>query len=211
MGEIDPDILAALDPHTLLAAYAQGAFPMVEDGQLLWFSPQFRGLLPMDGSLHVPRSLRRTIRRGRFDCTLNHCFERVVRLCGEREEGTWISPEMAAAYAELHRRELAVSFETWRSGQVGEGDPAGGLYGVALGRAFFGESMFHRVTDAGKVALVASVEFLRARGFTLYDVQWLTPHLARFGAFEAPREEYLERLADALDGPGRQSSSCSRM
>ncbi|MFP4106584.1 MAG: leucyl/phenylalanyl-tRNA--protein transferase [Phycisphaerae bacterium] len=194
-------ILGQLGPEILLNCYANGIFPMVEDGQLYWFSPDPRGVLPMDGSLHVPRRLRRTLRGPKFQTTRNVCFERVMRCCATcgtgRDQGTWISPEMISAYAQLHELGFAVSFETWHAGRVDDGNPVGGLYGVAIGKAFFGESMFHTVTDAGKMALVRSVEFLRQEGFRLYDIQWTTPNLKRYGAYEISRHEYLRRLAEA--------------
>jgi leucyl/phenylalanyl-tRNA--protein transferase len=196
----DPDILAALTPRNLVAAYAQGVFPMVEEGELMWFSPKVRGLLPLGDRFHVSRRLRRTVRRGRFSCTIDRRFEAVMRLCAERPGGepTWISSEMRIAYGRLHKLGIAHSIEAWPAGAAGEGEPVGGLYGVALGGAFFGESMFHTASDAGKVALVHGVEHLRSRGFAIYDVQWLTPNLTRFGAYELPREEYLRQLAAAL-------------
>ncbi|NLF29746.1 MAG: leucyl/phenylalanyl-tRNA--protein transferase [Planctomycetes bacterium] len=196
----DSDILAALEGDTLLTAYANGIFPMVDQGELLWFSPDPRGLLPLDERFHVSRSLQRTIRRGRYVCTVNRAFRRVVGLCGERGDGgpTWISPEIAIAYTRLHLLGFAHSVEAWPAGEVGCGEPVGGLYGVSLGGAFFAESMFHRRTDAGKVALVHLIERLRRRGFVLCDVQWTTDNLRRFGAFDLPRDEYLALLAQAV-------------
>jgi len=197
---VDPDILNELSPPNLVLAYAQGLFPMVERGRLMWFSPDPRGVMPLDDRFHVPRRLARTIRGGRFVCTLDRCFDEVVRLCAERPGGepTWISPEMRVAYGRLHELGLAHSFEAWPAGAAGAGAPAGGLYGVALGGAFFGESMFHRQTDAGKIALVHSVERLRRCGFVLYDVQWTTDDLSRHGAYEMHRDEYLALLAEAI-------------
>ena len=161
------------------------------DGRIRWYAPGPRAVIPLD-AFHVPRSLRQTVRKSVFEVTVNADFPGVIRACAEREE-TWISAEIERAYTELHRLGLAHSVEAWRAGQL-----AGGLYGVALGGAFFGESMFSRETDASKVALVALVERLRARGFVLLDTQFLTPHLARFGAVEIPRAEYERRLAEAL-------------
>jgi len=200
MGEIDPDILAALSPQVLVAAYSQGVFPMVCDGELLWFSPERRGLMPLDERFHVSRRLRRTIHSGRFECTIDACFPAVMDLCAEdrQPDGTWISPEMKVAYGRLHRAGLAHSVEAWPAGQVGCGAPAGGLYGVTLGAAFFAESMFHQVTDAGKVALVHVIEHLGRRGFLFCDVQWTTDNLRRFGAYDVPREQYLALLGRAL-------------
>jgi leucyl/phenylalanyl-tRNA--protein transferase len=177
----------------LIRAYCAGVFPMADgrDGPLGWYAPDPRAVMPLE-TFHVPRSLRRTIAHGVFELRISTAFTAVMRACAEREE-TWISEEIVFAYSELHRLGLAHSVETWQEGEL-----VGGLYGVALGGAFFGESMFSRVTDASKVALVALVERLRERDFTLLDVQYLTPHLARFGAVEIPRREYERRLASAL-------------
>jgi len=196
---VNEDILGVLTPGNLAMAYAHGVFPMVEDGELLWFSPDPRGLMPIDELFHVSRRLRRTIRSGRLACTIDRCFDRVVAACAAREgEPTWISPEIRLAYDRLHRLGLAHSVETWRAGSVGRGAPVGGLYGVTLGGAFFAESMFHTVTDAGKVALVHLVERLSARGFRLCDVQWFTENLRRFGAYEVSRAEYLAAVTEAI-------------
>jgi leucyl/phenylalanyl-tRNA--protein transferase len=165
-------------------------------GRIAWYRPDPRAVMPLD-AFHVPRSLRQTMRKGVFTVTVNRDFPGVIEACAEREE-TWISKEIVRAYTELHRFGLAHSVETWRHGRL-----AGGLYGVALGGAFFGESMFSRKTDASKVALVALVERLRERGFALLDTQFLTEHLARFGAVEIPRQEYERRLAAALALPIR--------
>ena len=168
------------------------------DGRAIrWYAPDPRAVIPLD-AFHVPRSLQQTIRKGIFEVTVNADFPGVIRACAERGEETWISREIERAYTELHALGLAHSVECWKEDRL-----AGGLYGVALGGAFFGESMFSRETDASKVALVALVERLRARGFTLLDVQYLTPHLARFGAVEIPRAEYERRLAAALALPRR--------
>lgn len=181
-----------LTPEVLVAAYAQGIFPMDVDGEIQWFSPDPRTIIPLNG-LHVSRRLARTCRSGRFEIRMNTAFEAVMRGCALRDEGTWISQEIIEAYTRLHRSGLAHSVETWQDGEL-----AGGLYGVALGGAFFGESMFHYRTDASKVALVAAVERLRARGYALFDVQLTTSHLARFGAIEIPRRVYLARLRRAI-------------
>jgi leucyl/phenylalanyl-tRNA--protein transferase len=205
MDQPDPDIMAWLRPEILISAYAQGMFPMVQDGELMWFRPKRRGLMPLDERFHISRSLARTIARGRLVCTIDRSFDDVVRLCAERPDGlqTWISPEILLAYARLHELGLAHSIEAWPAEQAGRGEPVGGLYGVALGGAFFGESMFHTVTDAGKVALVYCVEHLRRRGFALLDIQWITPNLRRFGAYELPHERYVELLREAIDTPVR--------
>jgi leucyl/phenylalanyl-tRNA--protein transferase len=186
-----------IDTSVLIAAYAQGIFPMSlgeeTGGEIGWFSPDPRGIIPID-TLTVSRRLARVIRQKRFDVRVDTAFEAVMRACAsDREEGTWISEEIIESYVALHRRGLAHSVETWREGRL-----VGGLYGVHLGSAFFGESMFHTETDASKVALVALVERLRANGFTLLDTQWITPHLAQFGAIEIPKAEYLERLSQAI-------------
>jgi len=166
----------------------------VEDGQIGWFSPDPRGILPLE-SFHVPTRLARVVRSQQFQVTVNRAFEAVMRACADRpDSGTWISEEIFQSYVALHRLGLAHSVETWQ----GE-DLAGGLYGVHLGGAFFGESMFHRVRDASKVALVSLVDRLQRRGFRLLDTQWVTPHLEQFGAIEIPRREYLARLKKALE------------
>lgn len=197
---VDPDILDVLSPRNLAGAYAHGLFPMVERGLLMWFSPDPRGVMPLDDRFHVSRRDARTIRSGRFACTLDGCFDEVVRLCAERPGGepTWISEEMRIAYGRLHELGLAHSFEVWPAGAAATGAPVGGLYGVTLGGAFFGESMFHTQIDAGKIALVHSVERLRRCGFVLYDVQWTTDNLSRFGAYDVDRDEYLALLAEAI-------------
>lgn len=177
-----------------------------DESRILWFSPDPRGLLPLDERFHISRRLMRTIRQGRFVCTLNADFAGVMCACAQRKEGTWITPEFLAAYSQLRELGLAHSVEAW---VARDGRPdfaaglAGGLYGVAIGKAFFAESMFHRVTDAGKVALVALIERLRERGFLLCDTQWLTPNLARFGGFELSRRRYLALLKKAVSQPAR--------
>ena len=184
-----------LDPETLLSAYAQGAFPMADRfGVIRWFTADPRGVFPLD-TFHVPQTLRQVVRQGRFEVRVNHAFEKVMRACAKRrDDGTWINDELVAAYVRLHRLGFAHSVECWRDGQL-----AGGLYGVSLGAAFFGESMFHRQTDASKVALVHLVERLRERGYELLDTQASTPHLRQFGCVDVPAEEYLRRLRRALE------------
>ena len=187
-----------IEPALLVHAYRQGIFPMaMEDEAIGWFSPDPRGILPLD-AVHVSSRLARVIRSGRFEVVVDRDFEAVMRACAAgREEGTWISEDIIASYVALHQEGMAHSVETWRAGRL-----VGGLYGVHLGGAFFGESMFHVETDASKVALVALVTRLRDRGFSLLDIQWVTPHLATFGAIEIPRTDYLARLARALGQPG---------
>ena len=183
-----------IDPALLVRACREGVFPMaLEDGSIGWFSPDQRGIVPLD-AFHVPARLARVLRQGRFETSADRDFEGVMRACAERPgEGTWINAEILETYLALHRLGLAHSIEVWRGGEL-----AGGLYGVHLGGAFFGESMFHRVTDASKVALAALVDRLERRGFLLLDVQWVTPHLEQFGAIELPRQAYLARLKRAL-------------
>jgi leucyl/phenylalanyl-tRNA---protein transferase len=183
-----------LRPERLLAAYRQGIFPWYNEGDpICWWSPDPRAIFELDG-LRVSRRLARTLRSERFGVTFDRAFNEVLRGCADRPgEGTWITPEMSAAYQELHRLGHAHSVEVWQ-GEV----LAGGLYGVAVGGLFAGESMFTRVRDASKVALVFLVQRLRERGFRLFDIQLLTEHTARLGAIEIPRAEYLRRLAEAL-------------
>lgn len=181
-----------LTPDVLISAYAQGIFPMGVEGQIQWFSPDPRAILPLNG-FRCSKTLRQTVRSDKFEIRIDTSFREVMLACGERGEGTWIMPELVRAYGRLARLGLAHSVEAWQGGQL-----VGGLYGVALGGAFFGESMFHHVRDASKVALVALVERMKTRGYTLMDIQYLTPHLESFGAVEIPREDYLSRLAAAL-------------
>jgi leucyl/phenylalanyl-tRNA--protein transferase len=183
-----------LSPSLLVAAYRAGYFPMaMDDGEIQWFSPDPRGILPLDG-LHVSRRLRRVVRSGRLVVTIDRAFRDVMLACAaDRDEGTWIDQTIVEGYVAMHDAGLAHSVEVWDQSRL-----AGGLYGVALGGAFFGESMFHRVTDASKVALVALVDRLRLRGFQLLDTQWLTPFLETLGGVDVPRDEYLERLQAAL-------------
>ena len=182
----------------LVSAYASGWFPMaVDEGDIRWYSPDPRGIIPLE-SFHVPRRLARVIRRDVFTIEINRDFESVIRACAstardDDEGGTWIDDEIIASYCALHEAGLAHSVEAWQNDRL-----VGGLYGVALRGAFFGESMFHHVRDASKVVLAALVERLRARGFTLLDVQWVTPHLEQFGAIEVSRDRYLEMLTDSL-------------
>lgn len=183
-----------IDPALLVRAYREGVFPMaLEDGDIGWFSPDPRGILPLD-TFHVSSRLARVIRHGRFEVAVDRAFEDVMRACAERPgEGTWISEEILDSYIALYRLGLAHSVEVRIEDTL-----VGGLYGVHLGGAFFGESMFHRVTDASKIALVALVDRLARGGFSLLDIQWVTPHLRQFGAIEIPRKEYLASLRRAL-------------
>ena len=173
----------------LLHAYRNAVFPMaMESGEIAWFSPDPRAVIPIDDGFHVPHGLRRTLRRDAFEIRIDTRFEEVMRRCAQRDE-TWINEEILESYVNLHHLGHAHSVEAWRDGQL-----AGGLYGVAIGGAFFGESMFHEVPDASKVALHALVMRMRARGFSLLDTQWITPHLRLFGATEISRREYQVRL-----------------
>lgn len=182
-----------LAPGTLLSAYRAGIFPWPDaSGTLLWWSPDPRAILPLDG-MHVSRTLRRTQRRGQLRVTVDVACGDVIRGCAAREVGTWITPEILAAYVHLHELGWVHSVEVW------DGDVlAGGLYGVAVGGLFAAESMFHRVRDASKVALAALVDRLRDHGFALLDVQLTTAHLRSLGVVEIPRAAYLARLAGAL-------------
>lgn len=180
---------------TLVEAYAGGWFPMaVAPGEIRWYSPDPRGVIPLD-SFHVPRRLARAVRGNRFEIRVDTAFRDVIVACSKREDadGNWIDQEIIDSYVNLHALGRAHSVEAWQDGTL-----AGGLYGVALGGAFFGESMFHHVADASKAALVALVERLRGRGFTLLDTQWVTDHLLQFGAIEIPRRRYLRLLDQAL-------------
>jgi leucyl/phenylalanyl-tRNA---protein transferase len=215
-----------LSPQLLVRAYAQGLFPMARSrhGPIDWYSPDPRAILPLSppAAFHVSHSLRQKLRRGEFLITRDLAFERVICACSQPrvyEESTWINPAIIRAYTGLHRLGLAHSVEAWTRPE-GPSPPcqtgaeqsvealaaqgcvlAGGLYGVALGGAFFGESMFSRATDASKVCLVYLVEHLRRQGYVLLDAQIVNPHMQQFGVVEIPRAEYLRRLADALALP----------
>ena len=182
-----------LSLSVLRAAYADGWFPMGEKGTRLieWFSPDPRGVLPLT-AFHVPARLGRTLRARRFEIRVDTAFAAVMAACAERDD-TWISDVIRETYAAMHLAGQAHSVECWREGRL-----VGGLYGVALGGAFFGESMFHVETDASKVALAALVDRLRVRQYQLLDLQWVTPHLAQFGAVEIRRGRYLQALREAL-------------
>lgn len=190
--------LFRLTPEILLAAYAGGVFPMAEtadDPELFWVDPRRRGILPLD-AFHVPRRLRRVVRHGGFVIRCDTAFEDVIRGCAEATEkrpNTWINEEIVQLYAALFARGAAHSVESWFEGML-----VGGLYGVSLGAAFFGESMFSRVSEASKVALVHLVARLRLGGYRLLDTQFLTAHLTRFGGIEISRARYHRLLAEAL-------------
>lgn len=181
-----------LTAKLLISAYAHGIFPMGVDGTLQWFDPDPRAIIPLD-TFHVPKTLAQLCRKNTFEIRVNAAFHDVMLACADRKDGSWITDEIIRAYVRLHRLGVAHSVECWKKGKL-----AGGLYGVALGGAFFGESMFHHERDASKVALVALVNRMRERGYTLLDTQFMTEHLARFGAMDIPRRTYHRRLAAAL-------------
>lgn len=186
----------ALTPDLLLSAYAAGVFPMSEgrdQPEIFWVDPHYRGVLPLDG-LHISRSLAKRMRRGGYTATLDADFAGVLDGCADRED-TWINAEIRRQYLLLHRLNHAHSLEIWQDGAL-----AGGVYGVTLGAAFFGESMFSRATDGSKLALAHLVDHLRRTGFALFDTQFLTDHLASLGAVEISRAAYRQRLATALHG-----------
>ena len=186
-----------LTPDLLLHAYAQGLFPMAnEHGDVYWYSPDPRAVIPLDERFHVSKNLKRTIRKGTFDITVDESFEEVIRECAAPAPGrteTWISEEIIGVYCDLHRLGHGHSLECRIDGTL-----VGGLYGVVVGGAFFGESMFSRISDASKVALVYLVNRLREGGFRMLDTQFVTDHLIGFGAYEIPRKTYIRQLAEAL-------------
>lgn len=189
-----------IPPDLLLRAYSTGVFPMAEsadDPEVFWVQPEMRGVIPLH-AFHIPKSLAKIVRQGRFEIRFDHDFLAVIDACAEQREerpSTWINAPIRESYAELFRRGHCHTVEAWRQGHL-----VGGLYGVSLGRAFFGESMFSRETDASKVCLVHLVERLRQRGFVLLDTQFTTEHLKRFGAIDVPRQRYEQLLADAVSG-----------
>lgn len=189
---------AALEPDLLLRAYATGVFPMSEsadDPEIFWVRPDVRGIIPLD-TFHVPASLAKTIRKGVFEIRINTAFVEVMKGCAEEKDSrpsTWINETIINAYSSLFRHGHCHSVEAWYHDEL-----VGGLYGVSLGAAFFGESMFSRMTDASKVCLVYLVAHLKAKGFVLLDTQFTTEHLKRFGAVDVPRRKYEKMLAAAL-------------
>jgi leucyl/phenylalanyl-tRNA--protein transferase len=188
----------AITPEILLRAYSAGLFPMAEsadDPDIYWVQPELRGMIPLD-DFHVSRSLAKTIRARPFDIRFNTAFEQVIEACAEATDDrptTWINPLILTLYKELHRMGYTHSVEAWQGDQL-----VGGLYGVSLGSAFFGESMFSRRTDASKICLVYLVERLKEKGFTLLDTQFTTEHLKTFGAIDVPRKQYEKLLAKAM-------------
>lgn len=184
-----------IDSDLLLQGYRLGVFPMaMEDDSIAWFSPDPRGIIPLE-TFHLPHGLRRAWRDQTFQIRIDSRFKEVICGCAERED-TWINHEIIESYERLHELGHAHSVEAWSNGKL-----TGGLYGVAIGGAFFGESMFHRETNASKIALVGLVERLRAHKFALLDTQWLTPHLQQFGATQISRSHYLKLLHRAVDLP----------
>jgi leucyl/phenylalanyl-tRNA--protein transferase len=181
----------------LVQAYLSGSFPMAdpeEGNQIYWHTPETRGLIPLDDTFKVPKNLMRLYKKEKFELTINRAFLEVIEQCSLLRQGdTWISEEIIDVYTEMHKLGLAHSFEVWLDGEL-----VGGLYGVAIGKAFFGESMFHKVTDASKIALVFLVEFLKEQNFQLLDCQYLNPHLLQFGAYEVTQEDYLLRLQEVI-------------
>ncbi len=186
-----------LTPEILIQAYASGSFPMADpddDNHIYWHTPQMRGIIPLDDRFKVSKNLKRLYKKDTFDLYINRNFSQVIDHCKSlREDDTWISEEIQEAYKELHAQGFAHSFEVYKEGKL-----VGGLYGVSIGKAFFGESMFHLVTDASKVALVFLVEFLREHHFLLLDTQYLNPHIAQFGAYEISHAEYIKLLRRAI-------------
>lgn len=187
----EPELNVAL----LLRAYRNGIFPMAVDdrGTVGWFSPDPRALIPLDDRFHIAHGLKRTLKKQRMQVTMDRDFAQVIRACATTHGSTWISEEILRVYTELHEKGYAHSVEARIEGRL-----VGGLYGVHIGGAFFGESMFHWETDASKVALVGLVEHLRQKNFVLLDTQWITPHLVQFGTYLLPRDEYLRLLHQAL-------------
>ncbi|MDA7643859.1 leucyl/phenylalanyl-tRNA--protein transferase [bacterium] len=182
-----------IEPAFLLQAYGQGLFPMgMDDGEIGWFSPDPRGIFPLD-AFHVPHGLKRFLKKSPFEIRFNTRFRDVMIGCADREP-TWIDDTVLESYCRLHDLGFAHSVETWEGEKL-----VGGLYGVSLGAAFFGESMFSRVSNASSAALVALVDHLNLCGFMLLDTQWTTPHLKRFGALELPRAAYLRQLERAVE------------
>ena len=183
-----------LTAERLLEAYPKGIFPWTEN-PVTWWSPDPRGILPLD-RLHLPRRLERTMRGGKFKFTVNQAFQEVIEGCARPAPGreqSWIGPAFLKAYTELHQRGYASSYEAWQNDRL-----VGGLYGVKLGKFFAGESMFHRVRDASSAALAFAAKVLKEESCQLFDLQMVTPHTARFGAVEIPRNDYLERLKSAF-------------
>jgi leucyl/phenylalanyl-tRNA---protein transferase len=192
--------MSSITPQILLKAYAAGVFPMAEnadDPALYWVEPEERGIIPLD-AFHIPRSLRKTIRQQPYEIRVDTAFNDVIRLCAERtreRKETWINNRIISLYSQLHKINCAHSVEAWRDGEL-----VGGLYGVKIGAAFFGESMFSRATDASKICLVHLVARLNFGGFQLLDAQFVNPHLIQFGTQSIKKAQYHKRLEPALEG-----------
>ncbi len=183
-----------IDLNMLLYAYSNGYFPMADEDQnqeIHWFKPELRGIIPLN-TFHIPKNLKRLYKQNKFELRMNSAFEEVIRGCSKRDK-TWISEEIIEAYINLFNSGYAFSFETWHNSKL-----VGGLYGVSIGKAFFGESMFHTETDASKIALIYLVDYLKKNDFILLDTQFLNPHLKQFGAIEIPDAEYMNLLYDAI-------------
>jgi leucyl/phenylalanyl-tRNA--protein transferase len=186
-------LVERIPPEVLLSAYIEGVFPMSENGEIFWFSPKMRGIIPLDERFHIPKGLKRALKRHPFEIRYDTAFREVMEGCSERKE-TWIDSVIMDSYGELFARGFAHSVECWD-----EEGLQGGLYGVRIDRVFFGESMFSRKTDASKIALVRLVEWLRDEGVILLDTQWMTDHLKTFGGYEVPADIYRGMLAEAID------------
>lgn len=183
-----------LDISTIISAYARGYFLMADDdGDLKWYSSRRRAVMPLDNRFRYPKSLQRALNQKRFSTAIDRDFASVCWGCADRET-TWISPELLAVYAALHAAGWAHSFEAWQGNEL-----AGGILGIVIGGVFIGESMFYRIPEGSKVALVELVAWLRARGFVLFDVQMQNPHLERFGAYEISEFDYQQQLHQAID------------
>lgn len=181
-----------IPPQVLLGAYTEGVFPMAEDGEIYWFSPTERGIIPLDDRFHISKGLKRALKKRLFEVRWNTAFRETMAGCAAREE-TWIDKAITESYCDLHDLGFAHSVECWDDDGL-----QGGLYGIKIGNAFFGESMFSRKTDASKIALVKLVDWLREEKVVLLDTQWMTEHLKQFGGYEVERAEYQYMLKDAL-------------
>ena len=183
------------DPHVIIQAYTQGYFPMAhpdEGNAIFWHLPEIRGIIPLDERFKISKNLAKLYKKRKFELLQNHDFEGVIRMCSQRDD-TWISEDIIDTYCQLHEMGVAHSFETWLDGNL-----VGGLYGLSIGKAFFGESMFHTVTDASKIALIFLVETLRKNDYILLDSQYLNDHIKQFGAYEISHNDYLDLLHQAL-------------
>jgi leucyl/phenylalanyl-tRNA--protein transferase len=197
----EPGIVAVgsdFRPGTVLEAYRHGIFPWPHDEHVLWFSPDPRAIFPLEGDLEWSRSLRRTLRKHPFEITMDTAFNAVMRACGETRDETWITDDLMDGYNQLHELGWAHSLEVWERGP--ERTLVGGIYGIAVGSLFAGESMFHLRTDASKIAFASLATHLKHRGYSLFDVQVMTTHLESLGCIEVRRSEYLARLKRALHG-----------